>query len=444
LTKRLNSAVAFLFASFLAVGAVAQTPLPALKAIHQLGNAEAGKELLVAFQTAVTHFDPDQRNICVIDKAGSYRHNVHFNILLCSPVYIAVLAAPSWLDVRHETVFAELLLFLVLAAGARGWYLEHKTRRQIGSLAYVEQRRSRILEDINHSEPLAEILERITELVSVRLSGAPCWCRVADGATLGNRPAQLTSGSLRIVEHPIDARSGPPLGAIYAALPVRAKPSPAEKEALAMAAGLATLAIETSRLYCDLVHHSEFDLLTDVPNRFSMEKTLDTLIQDARQSAGIFGLVYIDLNEFKQVNDAYGHQAGDLYLQEMARRMKRQLRPSDTLARLGGDEFAVLVSEVRNRAEVQEIATRLECCFEEPFMGEGYVVHGSASIGIALYPGDATTRDGLLSSADNAMYKAKYTRMEKNRAPQAQPEDQFAPKKQAQETARLAPGPTNH
>ena len=116
-----------------------------------------------------------------------------------------------------------------------------------------------------------------------------------------------------------------------------------------MAAGLATLAIETSRLYCDLVHRSEFDLLTDVPNRFSMEKTLDTLIQDARQSAGIFGLIYIDLNEFKQVNDAYGHQAGDLYLQEMVRRMKRQLRPGDTLARLGGDEFAVLVSGAQSR-----------------------------------------------------------------------------------------------
>ena len=68
---------------------------------------------------------------------------------------------------------------------------------------------------------------------------------------------------------------------------------------------------------------------------------------------------------------------------------QRQLRPGDTLARLGGDEFAVLVSRVRSRDDVEEIAARLECCFDEPFEGEGYLIQGSASIGIALYPEDA-------------------------------------------------------
>ncbi len=322
---------------------------------------------------------------------------------------------------------AGLIFLLMLALAKREWYLERRNRRHIASLAYVEQRRSRILEDINHSKPLAGILERITELVSVRLSGAPCWCLIADGATLGNRPTQLTSESLRTVAYPIHARSGPPLGTISAAFQVRAKSNPAEKEALAMAAELATLAIETSRLYSDLVHRSEFDLLTDVPNRFSMEKALNTLIQEARKSAGIFGIVYIDLNKLKQVNDVHGHQAGDLYLQEMARRMKRQLRPCDTLARLGGDEFAVLVSEVHNRAVVEEIARRLEQCFDEPFVGEEYMVYGSASVGIALYPEDADSASGLLSKADAAMYVAKCTRMTMNRAPKAQPEDEFAP-----------------
>ena len=104
------------------------------------------------------------------------------------------------------------------------------------------------------------------------MNGAPCWCRVADGSTLGNRPARLDSTSLRTVEYPIAARSGPALGTIYAAFDARTKPSPAENAALAMAAELATLAIETSRLYSDLVHRSEFDLLTDVQNRFAKER----------------------------------------------------------------------------------------------------------------------------------------------------------------------------
>ncbi len=94
-------------------------------------------------------------------------------------------------------------------------------------------------------------------------------------------------------------------------------------------------------------------------------------------------------------------------LQEVALRMKRQLRSHDLLARLGGDEFAVLVPTVRSRAGVEEIAVRLEHCFDEPFAVEGYVIRGSASVGIALYPEDGATKDSLLSAADAAMYAAK-------------------------------------
>jgi diguanylate cyclase (GGDEF)-like protein len=348
--------------------------------------------------------------ICTILGSGPLNGEAPFNILLRSFDDIAVVAPPSWFDLPHLMILAGLLVAIAVVAGVRGWLLETKTRREIGSLAYVEQRRGKILEDINNSEPLAEILERITELVSVRLNGAPCWCQIADGATLGNCPAQLAAKTLRPVEYPIAAREGPPLGTIFVAFDARTKPIVIERQALAMAAGLATLAIETSRLYNDLVRRSEFDVLTDVQNRFAMEKTLDAMIHDARQSAGLFAVIFIDLNEFKQVNDVHGHLVGDMYLQEVARRMKRQLRPGDTLGRIGGDEFAVLVPDVHNRAEVEEIALRLGACFEPPFTGEGFVLQGSASIGIALYPDDATSALGLLRTADSAMYTAKYTR----------------------------------
>jgi diguanylate cyclase (GGDEF)-like protein len=323
------------------------------------------------------------------------------------PDDLASIAASGWIDVHHLTSLVGLLIVVVLVVGARIWFVERKVRRQIAGLAYVEQRRGKILEDINNSRPLAEILERITELVSVKLNGAACWCQIADGARLGNCPLDQTHASLRVVEHPIAARSGPAHGAIFAAFDSYTKPSATELEALTMGASVATLAIETSRLYSDLVYRSEFDLLTDIQNRFSLEKHLDGLILSARQSAGIFGLLYIDLNDFKRVNDQHGHRAGDLYLQEVALRMKRQLRPGDTLARLGGDEFAVLVPNIHNRTDVEEIARRLESCLDQPFEGEGFVVRGSASLGIALYPEDATTKDSLLSAADNAMYTAK-------------------------------------
>jgi diguanylate cyclase (GGDEF)-like protein len=92
--------------------------------------------------------------------------------------------------------------------------------------------------------------------------------------------------------------------------------------------------------------------------------------------------------------------------------MKRQLRAFDMLARLGGDEFAVLLPKVRNRAEVQEIAQRLERSLDESFTAEGYVLNGSASVGIALYPEDGATKDDLLTTADAAMYVNKNIRRE--------------------------------
>jgi diguanylate cyclase (GGDEF)-like protein len=170
---------------------------------------------------------------------------------------------------------------------------------------------------------------------------------------------------------------------------------------------LTALAIQTRRVYSDLLHRSEFDLLTGVHNRFSLDKYLNIKIDEARQKAEILGLLYIDLDKFKQINDIYGHPTGDLYLQEVALRMKRQLRGVDMLARIGGDEFAVLLPQARNRANVEEIALRLEHCFDEPFAIEEHLLHGSASIGIALYPEYATAADGLLSAADDAMYAVK-------------------------------------
>jgi diguanylate cyclase (GGDEF)-like protein len=195
-----------------------------------------------------------------------------------------------------------------------------------------------------------------------------------------------------------------------------------------MAAALATLAIETSRLYTDLVYRSEFDLLTDVQNRFVMEKKLVAMIQAARQSAGVFGLIYIDLDQFKRVNDVHGHMVGDLYLQEAAQRMKRQLRPGDTLARLGGDEFAVLVPVAHSRGEVEEIAERLEFSFHEPFVRDGCVIQGSASVGVALYPEDAESVETLLSAADASMYVAKHTRVGKSRTREVLEEDELVNK----------------
>jgi diguanylate cyclase (GGDEF)-like protein len=307
-------------------------------------------------------------------------------------------------------VLSVLLLLAMLVFGARALFVDRKMRSRLAELGYLGQRRSEILEDINKSKPLSETLERITELASASLKGAPCWCQITGGGRLGNRPTHSGTSGLRIAEHAIAAHSGPALGSIFAAFDARTSSQSDEDKALATAAELATLAIETSRLHSDLVHRSEFDMLTEIENRFSFEKHVDELFEEARGTPGVFGIIYIDLNDFKKVNDLHGHQFGDVYLQNVAARMKHQLRPGDLLARLGGDEFGVLLPAVRGRVDVEEIASRLENCFAEPYVMGSHTWRGSASFGTALYPEDADTKDGLLSSADAAMYVAKHGR----------------------------------
>ena len=102
--------------------------------------------------------------------------------------------------------------------------------------------------------------------------------------------------------------------------------------------------------------------------------------------------------------------------------MKRQLRTADLLARVGGDEFVVLVPVLHSRADVEEIASRLESCFDTPFQAEGYTLHGSASVGIALYPEDGSTKDSLLSAADAAMYVAKHMKHDEAETGTANPD----------------------
>jgi diguanylate cyclase (GGDEF)-like protein len=345
-----------------------------------------------------------------METGNPYNGPVSFTLLLRSAGDIATVAKPPWMSVRHLSEVVGFLVLILLGVGLRTLQVERVARRKIAGMAYLEKRRAKILEMINATRPLAEVLEKMTELVSASLDGAPCWCQVADGARLGNCPPQLPAASMRVVERTIPSRTGVALGSIYAAFDARTRPQDRELEAMNTAAGLATLAIETSRLYSDLVHRSEFDILTDVENRFSLEKFLTAQIQSGRPSAGIFGLLYLDLDKFKLVNDRYGHHVGDLYLQEVARRMKHQLRPGDMLARLGGDEFAAIAAAVHSRKDVEEIACRLERCFTEPFRIDGGVLCGSVSIGIAMYPDDGTTNDALLLAADAAMYRWKNTR----------------------------------
>lgn len=360
--------------------------------------------------------------ICIMGASNPFDTQVPFDILMRTTDDIVAIGAPSLVSVGNLVRVVVVLLAIVLIVGVWGWILRMKVQHQTVTItahaesearaerhnAQLEMKRSQILEDINSSRPMPELIDAITEMVAFSLDCPFCWCEMPDGARLGNAPANPQG--LRTIRQDIPARAGGSLGTLFAATEA-GEPHP-QDEASALEAGirLATLAIETRKLYKDLVYRSEFDLLTDIHNRFSLDRYLEQLIEKAKVEGSILGLIYIDLDEFKQVNDFYGHHVGDLYLQEVSMRMKRQLRSGDMLARLGGDEFAALVPVVRSRAAIEEIAQRLERCFDAPFAVEGYVLRGGASVGVALYPDDGTSSDTLLSAADAAMYVAKHTK----------------------------------
>jgi diguanylate cyclase (GGDEF)-like protein/PAS domain S-box-containing protein len=150
-------------------------------------------------------------------------------------------------------------------------------------------------------------------------------------------------------------------------------------------------------------HEAVHDPLTGLANRTLFRDRLDQAVARSRRSAGAIGLLFVDLDNFKYVNDAHGHAAGDEVLVELGRRLQAAVRPSDTVARLGGDEFVVLCEQVDERSAVA-LGQRLHEAIRLPVTVSGTVHDLSASIGIALGQSDP---DVLLGNADSALYRAK-------------------------------------
>ena len=153
--------------------------------------------------------------------------------------------------------------------------------------------------------------------------------------------------------------------------------------------------------------HANFDALTNLPNRRLFRDRLDQEVLKAARSGLQVALLFIDLDRFKQVNDLLGHDAGDLLLAQCANRIKGCVRDSDTVARLGGDEFTVILTALESPAQVEHVCQKILQTLESPFPIYKEVAYMSGSIGVTLYPNDATTSEELIRKADQAMYAAK-------------------------------------
>lgn len=239
----------------------------------------------------------------------------------------------------------------------------------------------------------------------------PCAGAVRNGTTLiGSDPAAYTIPLCLADE-------------IVGAFSVRSDALPAydddERALIASIAPYVAVAVR-QRMLLNTVARERFlaqhDALTGLANRDLFASRLEQALSRAQRSRRAVGVLYLDLDAFKPVNDLHGHDAGDAVLRAVARRLRRSVRESDTVARVGGDEFAAILEDVRDEDEVQSVAGKILKSLARPVGWKDVRMHIGASIGWSLAPRDGSDVETLVQAADQAMYRVKRTRLRTRQA----------------------------
>ncbi len=176
-----------------------------------------------------------------------------------------------------------------------------------------------------------------------------------------------------------------------------------EEYYLSMFSDISTLKEADKKVY----YYANFDSLTTLPNRVYFEKQLNYIIKDSQKKNQQFALFFIDIDKFKEVNDTYGHNVGDMMLQIVAKKFMHNIRKDDIIARLGGDEFTLILKDIKDITFIEKFTNNLKNKIAEPIEIENKIFNVSLSIGIAIYPNHGINDNDLLKNADIAMYEVK-------------------------------------
>jgi diguanylate cyclase (GGDEF)-like protein len=216
-------------------------------------------------------------------------------------------------------------------------------------------------------------------------------------------------GGVAAISAPIVAR-GEFLGTLSVGVnsePERLRPRRDLLDRLSGVVAQAASAFQTARLVDTVTYQARHDGLTGLANRAAFGERIEQALASAGATGEPVGLFFVDLDDFKGVNDGWGHHAGDDVLREVARRLLTTIRSCDTVARLGGDEFAIVLSGVEDESIVDAAAVRVQRSFDEPFLVGGEPIRIGASVGRAVWPEDAAELEALMRHADAEMYRAK-------------------------------------
>ncbi len=313
----------------------------------------------------------------------------------------------------------------------------------------------RLLERIVKQAPLESILEDMASMAEQQASSGRCFIvtdhdkrlfqaqngefspEISDGADPGIvtellQPWSAISHSVQVIEDttrdrywkphqasgalaglescwvlPLVTRDGEQIGTFSLHHSQARSPDDSDIKLMQMLSGLAAMAIRHRQLADTLRHQAHYDTLTDLPNRLLFRDRLEQAVAHAARDGLFVGVLFLDLDGFKQINDTLGHKLGDKVLQEVARRLKRRLRRSDTLARMGGDEFMVVLPSLKAPANAAKLAQQCLNILRKPMRLEGHELFVGASIGISVFPEHAQSVDELQRQADVAMYAVK-------------------------------------
>jgi diguanylate cyclase (GGDEF)-like protein len=223
----------------------------------------------------------------------------------------------------------------------------------------------------------------------------------------GYRASALQHGLRACSSWPIVGKHGKRLGTIALYFSEPKAPSPRDLQLLDVCTNLAGIAIESRASEERIRYLAHYDGLTSLPNRFLFEEFLDIALHKAQRHGTKFAVFFIDLDKFKDINDTFGHAAGDEVLRETASRLRLCLRQTDKIARMGGDEFYILIEDLDNGRYAAEVAQKLLEAASLPILVADRECQISVSIGIGIYPDDGDDGQSLLRHADQAMYRVK-------------------------------------